>query len=219
MNNLNKTICTILGTALVSCVLPLTFNTKPAAANLVANGSFEQPEIALGSFELLPSIPGWSVDYTNAFGDIEIQNYVAGTPFDGNQYTELDASGQPRLYQDLPTTVGKSYQLQFAFSPRPGVAANILSVNWGNTSLNTISASGVGLADTQWQVFSYDLVATTNITRLSFDNRLEPVDGLGTYLDKVSVNQVPEHSSILGVLIVSALSMTSMLKRKRTAKA
>jgi hypothetical protein len=223
MIRLNKNIRTLLGTALVSCLLPLTFNAKPAAAvNLVANGSFEEPNIPTGSFDLVSSIPGWSVEYTGTFGSIEIQNNAAGSPFDGNQFTELDAVGQPLIYQDLQTVVDQTYKLQFAFSPRPGVLDNILSVKWGDVLLNPISASGVGLTNTQWQVFTYDLVATSAITRLSFDNRLETLNGFGTYLDAVSVTAitaVPEPNSMLGVLVISAVGTASLLKRKKIAKA
>lgn len=224
MIKLRKNIRTILGAALVSCILPLTFNTKPAtAANLVANGSFEEPNIPTNSFALFPSIPEWSVEYSNPFfGAIEIQNNVAGSPFDGNQFTELDAVGQPRLFQDLQTVVGQTYNLQFAFSPRPGVLDNNLSVRWGDVLLDPISASGIGLTNTQWQVFNYELLATSAITRLSFDNRLETLNGLGTYLDAVSVTAittVPEPNSMLGVLVISAAGTTSLLKRKRAAKA
>ncbi|MBE9053366.1 hypothetical protein IQ243_23665 [Nostocales cyanobacterium LEGE 11386] len=224
MIKFNQKIRTILGTALVSCLLPLTFNAKPAAAaNLVANGSFEEPDIATGSFILLPSIPGWGVEYINpSVGRIEIQNNVAGSPFDGNQFTELDAIGQPRIFQDLQTIIGQTYNLQFAFSPRPGVPENILSVRWGDVLLDPISASGVGLLDTQWQVFTYELMATSAITRLSFDNRLEALNGLGTYLDAVSVTAitpVPEPNAMLGILFISAVGTTSLLKRTKTAKA
>ncbi|MEA5515405.1 hypothetical protein [Nodularia sp. UHCC 0506] len=69
MFKLNQNICTILGTALVSCILPLTFNAKPAAAvNLVTNGSFEEPNIPTGTFELFSSIPGWSVEFSSTSG-------------------------------------------------------------------------------------------------------------------------------------------------------
>lgn len=224
MSNLKKKIRTILWAALVPCILPLTFNAKPAAAaNLVANGSFEEPNIPTNTFALVPSIPGWSVEYSNpSFGAIEIQNNVAGSPFDGNQFTELDAISQPRIFQDLQTVVGQTYNLQFAFSPRPGVLDNKLSVRWGDVLLDPISASGVGLTNTQWQVFNYELLATSAITRLSFDNRLETLNGLGTYLDAVSVTAittVPEPNSLLGILAICAAGTTTLLKRKRVAKA
>ncbi|HLO85192.1 MAG TPA: PEP-CTERM sorting domain-containing protein [Nostocaceae cyanobacterium] len=223
MITLSKKISMMLGTALISCLLPLTFNAKPAAAaNLVTNGSFEEPNIPRRSFRIFPSIPGWGVEFIGASGGIEIQDNIAGSPFDGDQFAELDSVGQSLIYQDLQTVIGQTYKLQFAFSPRPGIPQNILSVKWGDVALDPISASGVGLPDTQWKVFTYDLIAKSAITRLSFDNRLEIANGVGTYLDAVSVTSVtpvPEPTSMLGVLGISAVGATSLLKRKKTAKA
>ena len=73
------------------------------AANIVVNGSFENPVLPTGTYSLLSSIPGWTL----ASGpSIEIQNHVAGSPFDGQQYLELDSSGESSVFQDLVTTPG-----------------------------------------------------------------------------------------------------------------
>src|SRR4051794_9369740 len=75
-----------------------TANT--ATAGLVTNGSFEADPVPFGSFTYLPAITGWTLASGPA---IEIQNHVAGTPFDGNQFVELDSSANSSMYQDLAT--------------------------------------------------------------------------------------------------------------------
>ncbi|HLO86016.1 MAG TPA: PEP-CTERM sorting domain-containing protein [Nostocaceae cyanobacterium] len=218
---IKKHLGSMIGAAFTLGILPLTIAAQPAvAANLVTNGSFEQPQIPSGSIVILPSIPGWNLLPGSQGTGIEIQNNVAGSPFQGQQFVELDSNGVTGIFQDLATQVGETYRLEFAFSPRPGVRQNILNINWGGQSLGTLSTSGVALNNTNWTVFSTDLLATSPITRLSFNNFNELSNSVGTYLDAVSVTAVPEPASLLGLLGIAAVTATATLKRKQqTAKA
>lgn len=197
--------------------LPL-MATKPATAvNLVNNGSFESPDIPKNTFKFLSSIPGWSL-LPGSKGRIEIQDRVAGSPFDGFQFVELDSSAVTGIFQDLATTVGQKYELTFAFSARPKVAQNLLNIKWGGNAVDSLSVSGVGFTNTNWKTYSYDLVATSATTRLSFDNLNEKSDSLGSYIDYVSVTSVtaiPEPASIMGVLAVGIFGTTSVMKHKQ----
>jgi len=178
------------------------------ASNIVINPSFETPLIPNGSFSLFSSIPGWNL----ASGpSIEIQNHVAGSPFDGNQFVELDSTGESAIFQDLATLPGTAYQLSFAFSPRPGVAVNSLQVLWAGTPVTTINSSGVGLPDTSWTVYTFNLTATAATTRLQFSG-LGPSDSLGEYVDAVSVSDVPEPSSV--VLCMAGLAIAAVSRKK-----
>lgn len=180
-----------------------------ARADMIVNGGFEAPVIANPSFSTFQAIPGW----TTAFGPgIEVQNHVAGSPFAGNQFVELDSSANSGMYQDLATVAGQAYRLSFAYSPRPGVAANSTGIDvlWGGSTVSSLALNGVGLSDTAWQVYTLDLTATSSLTRLQF-NATGLSDSLGGYIDNVSVNAVPEPSSLalcglfgLGGLIVRA---------------
>jgi hypothetical protein len=173
------------------------------ASNIVVNGSFELPALSNPSWSLFDSIPGWSL----ASGPyIEVQNHVAGSPFDGNQFVELDSTAESAIFQDLPTVAGVQYYLSFAFSPRPGVAENKMGVSWNGLPVTTLSADGSALADTNWTVYSFTVAATSTTTRLQFSG-LGPSDSLGEYVDAVSVEQTPEPSSImlcLGGLLFAA---------------
>ena len=178
-------------------------------ANIVVNGSFEMPDVPTGSFGLFGSIPGWTL----ASGpSIEIQDRVAGTPFQGNQFLELDSTGNSSVYQDLSTTPGL-YTLSFAFSPRPGVAANSMQVFWNGSPLTTINVTGTGLPDTSWTVYSFGVTATGSTTRLQFTG-LGPSDSTGEYVDDVMVDNVPEPAS-MGLLLSGALLVAVLYTRNR----
>jgi len=184
------------------------------AANIVVNGSFENPVLPTGTYSLLSSIPGWTL----ASGpSIEIQNQVAGSQFDGQQFLELDSSGESSVYQDLETSPG-TYFLSFAFSPRPTVAVNSIQVFWNGSLLDTVNASGTGLADTQWITHTYTVTATENTTRLQFTGN-GPSDSLGEYVDNVMVgSNVPEPASLLTVASACALLVACRIKRKLGVK-
>jgi len=182
------------------------------ASNIVVNGSFELPALSNPSWSLFDSIPGWSL----ASGPyIEVQNHVAGNPYDGNQFVELDSTAESAIFQDLPTLTGVQYYLSFAFSPRPGVPVNSMGVSWNGSSVTTVNATGTGLLDTSWTVYNFTLTASSTTTRLQFSG-LGPSDSLGEYVDAVSVEQTPEPSSIM--LCLGGLLFAAAKYRKHAAR-
>ena len=158
-----------------------------STTELVTNGGFELPPIPTGTFRNLVSIPGWTENLPRTCG-IEIQNHVAGSPFAGQQFTELDSNCSTGIHQDLATVRGERYRLSFEFSPRPGTgpADNILQVWWNGRLIDTEQADGTGLKDTVWRRFSFTVRAHGSTTRLAFSDA-GVSNGLGTYLDEVSV--------------------------------
>ncbi len=170
----------------LTCINISQPSAQAAGANLVVNGSFEEPvaESAYGPLDWKPSLKGWELSAGPA---IEIQGGVVGKSYDGKQLVELDGLEVSGIYQDIPTKPGNTYKLTFAFSPRPDVADNKLNVSWGDTKIATLEKSGEGLSDTDWQVYTYNLKATGDSTRLSFDDLDETSDALGTFIDGVSL--------------------------------
>jgi hypothetical protein len=167
-----------------------------SATPIVVNGSFELPNIASGSFALFPGgIPGWTV---SSGPSIEIQDHVAGLPYAGDQFVELDSTGNSAMLQQLVTTPGESFVLSFAYSPRPGLAAtsNGIQVYFNNLLLDTLALSGIGNPNTVWAVHSYGVTATAAITPLEF-RAIGTSDSLGGYVDDVQANAVPEPASLL----------------------
>ncbi len=191
------------------------------ADNIVINGSFEQNAVtAQSGWDIFTTLPGWKL----ARGpSIELQRNVRGwAAADGQQYLELDTDidgplgsmsfsgdedASSAVYQDVATTPGEQYELRFAFSPRPGVAGNDLEVKFDDIVIDTLTADGSSLSNTDWQYFTYTVTATSDSTRLEFGD-VGPSDSLGTFIDNVSlVAIVPEPAGLLlltgGVLLAS----------------
>lgn len=193
------------------------------AGNIVFNGSFEDPVVTNGAkWDIFtPGIPGWTISRGPS---IELHRGVNGwLPAEGSQYLELDSDidgpggamngddASFAIYQDISTLPGVWYDLEFAFSPRPGVSDNVLEVWWGGSLIDTIAASGVGLSNTQWTYYTYQVQASGTTTRLEFGDA-GVSDSLGTFLDDVRV--VPEPASIAFLAIVGAIAVG---RRRREA--
>ena len=189
--------------------------------NLVANGSFENPIVTnpAGWDIFSNSGLGWFVDWVSLFplsyndyprpdiASLELQAGVNGwLAQDGSQYAELDSdwdgpggslSGEPasaEIYQDVPTIPGKTYKIEFYFSPRPNTGSenNNLEFSWDGDVQDNISSAGAGANN--WTKHSYNLLAEDTATRLKFSDE-GTSDSLGTFLDNVSVScvvSVPE---------------------------
>jgi uncharacterized protein DUF642 len=175
-----------------------------AGPNLIVNGSFESPNIPSGSFGIFPSIPGWSFSPrpgTTSSG-IEIQDHVAGAPAAGagDQFMETDSDGPTLVFQDVTTTPGLTYRLDFIYSARPGTPAvqNHFQVSAGPASA-TIGPITSG-AQTNWLPYSLSFVAASSTSRVSFLDLSpeEPAGGFGSFIDKVTLvsNNPPDCSAV-----------------------
>jgi len=196
-------------------VLVLAFAALPAAlahANLITNGSFEAPDVASGSFLILPSIPGWATTFGPG---IEIQDHVAGSPFDGIQHVELDSYANSGMLQQVAVTAGALYDLSFAYSPRPGISAasNGIEVWFDGALLAAVTGDGTGLVDTSWSILTYNVTPTGNLVNLEF-RAVGISDSLGGYIDDVQlVSAIPAPGAIaLGAI---GMSLVGWLRRRR----
>lgn len=184
---------------LVMIVLVCMIASGPAKANLITNGSFEDPPVTGRTWGFYDAVTGWS-----STEQIELQtNALFGPAADGNQYVELDSNsgdGNQWLVQGFDTTAGQEYTFTFAYSPRPNVSNNDLWAGvysgGGWLTINALSASGVGLSGTDWTYYSYSFVADDASATVGFMDR-GPDDGYGTFIDDVSVAPVPEPATML----------------------
>lgn len=157
------------------------------AQNLVTNGSFEEPVIGLGTFALLPSIPGWTL-FKGQFIEVQSGDHW-GTPAAGSQLVELDSTESSGIFQDVPTQPGLECELSFAFSARPefgGPTENHLQVRWDGELVADLTADGTALTDTDWSYHIRVVTASDTITRLDLED-VGLSNGAGTYIDDVSV--------------------------------
>ena len=186
--------------AIHAAVAALTLSAAlPAHANLLVNGGFEDRAIAYGTYATTTSLFGW-----DGAPDIEVQNHVAGSPYEGNQFVELDTSANSAMQQSFASMAGATYQLHVDYSARPGVtaASNGIELLWNGVALATLATSGTGLADTVWTGYDFLAVASGTTSRIGFA-ATGISDGLGGYLDNVVVTAVPEP----GVLELLGLGM------------
>ena len=172
----------------------VTVNAVTATTpNLVTNGSFEDNSIRDRGWGVVDQVEGW----TTANGEgIEIQRNVAGSASDGESKVELDShdhggealGSNSGMQQDIATEAGRTYQFSFDYSPRPNVAqaSNVIEVYFNGEMIDTIAAEGKGLSNTQWERFSYSVVAEGDSSRIEF-RAAGTEDSLGGYLDNVAL--------------------------------
>jgi len=181
-----------------------------SAANLVTNGSFEQPDIPTGTFAIFanPLVPGWTHEpapQAVSSSGIEIQDHTPGggspDPTAGDQFVELDSDGPSNVYQDVATDPGSTYRLTFLYSARrlTTAAQNHFRASAGPESAEIGPLAGA--SENVWVAHTLDFVATDTSSRIAFLD-LGPEEasgGLGAYVDLVSVevvNTPPDCSAV-----------------------
>jgi len=187
-----------------------------AQANLLVNGSFEDPLIADGTYGLFTSIAGWTL----ASGPfIEVQRNIAGSPYDGLQFIELDSTANSSVYQDVTTAIGAQYSLRFAYTPRPGVGAASNGVDVLIDGSPIAALTGIGGGNSLWSLYEFSFVGNGN-TRIQFTG-VGTSDSLGGYVDAVSVDRalpvdqpVPEPNAF-SLLLAGVLAGCACMRRRR----
>ena len=197
-----------------------------ASADQIQVGGFENPSLN-GRWSLFASssVSGWASNNMLEFQS----SALFGPAAEGSQYMEMDSNrgdGNQFMTQILSTSIGASYSLRFAFSPRPGHSQNILEVGIGGLDDFDLyqgivaQGSGTGLRQTAWTYFTLDFVATSSQTRIGFRDAGSD-DSLGTLLDDVSISggaaSAPEPATLL--LMAGPLAGMAAWRKRRRKKA
>lgn len=180
-----------------------------AHANLIVNGSFEDNNVAKGSWNWFPAsnVNGWEGS------NVEIWNNLFGVPaVDGLQIAELNAHGGNvgpwSIFQKFSTVIGQSYDVAFSYRARESsdlFKFTVASINQTFTNNNTSA----------WKLFSGSFVANSALTTLTFTSL-----NSGTYgnlIDDVKVNaraSVPESNTIA----LFAIGLIGLVLVRRKAK-
>ena len=105
------------------------------------------------------------------------------------------------------------YRLDWYYSPHPGVPAesNGIEVLLDGTIIDMVAEDGTGLSDTAWMLRSVPFTVDTTAT-LEF-LATGTADGVGGYIDSVTISPVPEPGTL--ALIASGLLGLPLVRRKR----
>jgi choice-of-anchor C domain-containing protein len=202
-----------------------------ARANLVFNGSFEQPTVG-GGFVTLPSgstgLTGWTIlDGTVGLAPDSIDHIGSyWQAAEGNQSIDLDGGASDgndaaAISQDISTTPGQSYLLQFAMAGNPdnGDVTKTVKVSFGAASdTYTFNTTGMTHENMGWVEYSLLLpgnLVTGNTTTLMFDSRTTGY--WGPALDNVRVSAVPLPAAAWGGMALFGLVGGNKLRRLRRA--
>jgi len=210
----------------VACVAVLTLGAAPAEANLIVNGSFEDPTVPVGGFINFgggsTAITGWTVvgvDSSVVNGTFT-QSGIVFQAQDGNQWSDLAGvtsnSMTSGVMQGIATMIGQAYEVSFYVGSAtdnyfffPGTVD--LSIDGGARVSYTNPTAPANMLD--WKLFTVQFTATSTTTNLTFFNGSAANNFLGA-IDNVSLTAVPEPTSV-AFLVMGAAGLAICTARRR----
>ena len=195
-----------------------------ASPNLIVNGGFEDPAVGAGGFQNFAggtSFTGWDV----GLGGIDVHHTLDFTAFEGGQFVDLSgAVNAGSITQMVPTTIGQTYTLSFAYAGHPFhpyVGNAFAEVEWDGLVIATVDrppapSNGSGGFAMNYLTGTFTVTATQTLTALTFES-LSPNGGI--LLDAVSLvpgaAAIPEPAELgLGAGVL-ALGLAVWRRRRR----
>jgi hypothetical protein len=216
-------------TSLVSLSLVLAV-TAVAQANLIVNGSFENP--------VQPPSPGYQ-NYTTSgqfdavnwplSGSMVIANGIFGTvASDGNQWLSLESlSSNPNIAsitQTVSTPLGFYYELKFDYS----VLMHSSQTEWnfsydvnGTTITKNLTTGTTTTTLTPWTTETYTFVPTTPITTITFTGEQKVNGFYGPAIDNVillNVGEVPPPAPEPATGLLLGLGACGLIARRKRVR-
>jgi len=170
-------------------------NCNATGGELIQNGGFETPDVATGNYKIYTESDfGTTKWHVESGAGLEIQDNVAGTPYEGQQYAELDSDNSSVISQTIATAAAKKYRLTFWYSPRLNngtdntVGIKVLVAGDSGAIVND-SINETSVTSNNWTKATYDFIATDSDTKIKFSD-LGNSNSLGGYLDDISVKEL-----------------------------
>ncbi|WP_024618258.1 DUF642 domain-containing protein [Pseudomonas kilonensis] len=190
MNRFKKYVAPLL----LSIAL-LGVGSNASAANLLDNGSFEQPGCSGSCILDTPANANFITGWTTFLSGAEYFNMPASiggsVAADGVVIVDLANyvySNGGGIQQNFATAVGAKYRLTFSagnsrYAGRSGDGTIQVKVAGQSVTFNTPSAEGTAV---EWSTITYDFTATSAQTTLAFSNEQNPYANFA-FIDNVIV--------------------------------
>jgi len=200
-------------------IAALAATSSWANANIISNGSFEDPVVGSVSddgsgiywYGVLGgnAITGWS----HPTMVVNVDRPGAWEAAHGLQYINLESIRGNYIEQSVITSPGESYTLSFSYAPdpyeAPGSTQSDIGVLFGGNQVGLASGDDDTLGNLNWINYTIVVTASSELTLLRFEDRGNG-GFVGGYLDNVSLVLLPTPAT-MGLLLGAA----PMLARRR----
>jgi len=173
-----------------------------SSANLIVNGSFEDPGYASDThLYASDALTGWTI----VSGDMEITSWASA---DGDQNIELEGnSSNGIIEQTFSAMIGTLYTYSFAYSDNPyydiADTARVDFMDPSDAVIETQTVTGPGAnstSDVRWQTATGSFTASSTLTTIRFTAMsINGSSTAGVCIDDVSVVPEPASAALLGV--------------------
>lgn len=207
------------------------------AANLIVDGSFEDPTVTAGSFTLFSTgqtfgagapwtVVGVGGGNVGIVSTTFVQNGISFLAENGNQWIDLTGITQSPaegVQQTIATTIGQQYSLSFYV----GNVNNVGGI-FGTTSTVDVDINGSQILAAEnscttctstltWQLFTTTFTASSASTVLAFLNG-DPSNDTSNGLDNITVNATPLPAALpLFATGLGAMGLFGWRRKRRAA--
>ncbi|WP_298695017.1 LamG-like jellyroll fold domain-containing protein [uncultured Sulfuricurvum sp.] len=162
----------------------------PSGGNLIANPSFETlcnsniiatfNNVAGGTARSRSGLCGWEV----AYGIETWENTTSPAASDGSVFVELDGASNhiDKIWQTLDTTEDQTYIIQFDYRKRSTSYKEGIIAKW-----NGVEIASVDGLTTKWQTAQIEVVGTSGLDTLTFEEPAASDDSIGSWIDNIRV--------------------------------